>query len=440
MDAKWTSAGRRMWGMAFLVAACAGCSQTMPDRAIRMTRGYVYYCDGAGGGGFVSNWSRGIRDGFINAGYEGAGEIFRWNTGMGVLMDQIMDDNYKGFKARQLANEIRNYTRDNPKAPVTVMGLSAGTAIAVFALEALPEGLCVENVILLGASIAANHDMSRALRHVRNRLYIFTSDQDPVLKFMVPMVGTADRQDGTVPSAGLEGFQLPRGASAETRRLYSSKIVRIAWTPAFERYGYVGGHTDVVNAQFVRAYIAPLVIKSMTVAATTSTEGKVRNPDYERWARYGVGTTVTFEGYQVVQGVKQGLRVTVTLASKHKDVLLLERNFELPGDRVEQPMLAGQFYAHAMINPDDHPFTSPKTVKNQLPNETITIRGKAMECGVMTVQAGGNFPEWGSNVSAKVYQNPDIPGGMARIWLKTYKKNQQMEMAGDVVDYKIVSE
>ncbi len=427
-------------GALILLGFCVGCSQTMPDRAVRMTRGYVYYCDGAGGGGFISNWSRGIKDGFINAGYEGAGEIFRWNTGMGVVVDQIMDDNYKGFKARELANEIKKYTRDYSGAPVTVMGLSAGTAVAVFALEALPEGTTVENVILLGASIAANHDMSRALRHVRNKLYIFTSDQDPVLKFMVPMVGTADREAGTVPSAGLEGFRLPRGASAETRRLYSSKIVRIAWTPAFERYGYGGGHTDVVNAQFVRAYIAPLVIKSMTVAAVTSTEGKVRNPDYERWSRYGVGTTVTFEGYQIVQGVKQGIRVNVRLASKHKDVLMLERSFEFTGEKVEQPLLAGQFYAHAMIAPDDHPFTSAKTVKNQLANETITIRGKAMDCSVMTAQANGDFPEWGRNINAKVHQNPDIPGGMARVWFKTYKKNQQMEMSGQVVDYTIVPE
>lgn len=36
-------------GILVLGSLGAGCSQQMPDRAERMTRGYIYYLDGAGG-------------------------------------------------------------------------------------------------------------------------------------------------------------------------------------------------------------------------------------------------------------------------------------------------------------------------------------------------------------------------------------------------------
>jgi len=86
-----------------LLSVTAGCSQTMPDRAERMTCGYVYYLDGAGGGGLISNWSGGLRQGMLAAGYNGAGEIFRWNTGMGVVADQDSSVDYKRGKATECA-------------------------------------------------------------------------------------------------------------------------------------------------------------------------------------------------------------------------------------------------------------------------------------------------------------------------------------------------
>ena len=63
-------------GLAPAMLFCAGCTSTMPDRDVRMTRAYIYYLDGAGGAGVIRNWSRGVRKGFLDAGYDGAGEVF----------------------------------------------------------------------------------------------------------------------------------------------------------------------------------------------------------------------------------------------------------------------------------------------------------------------------------------------------------------------------
>jgi hypothetical protein len=169
-----------------LLCVTAGCSQTMPDREIRMTRSYIYYLDGAGGGRPLSNWSGGVRQGLLDAGYNGAGEMFAWNTGLGVVADQDSSVEYKKQKASELAQQIQKYTQEHPRAPVTLMGLSAGTAVTVFTLEALPVNCPVNNVILLGASVSATYDLTQALQRVSNRMYVFTSQKDAVLAFLVP--------------------------------------------------------------------------------------------------------------------------------------------------------------------------------------------------------------------------------------------------------------
>jgi hypothetical protein len=118
----------------------------------------------------------------------------------------------------------------------------------------------VDNVILLGCSVGDDYDLTKALKHVSGRVYVFTSDNDAVLNFAVPMAGTADREAGTVPSAGLNGFSMPAGASQQTRRQYS-KITNIAWRSSFEKDGDWGGHTDTTHPRFVHDYIAPLVMQ-----------------------------------------------------------------------------------------------------------------------------------------------------------------------------------
>jgi hypothetical protein len=40
-----------------------------------------------------------------------------------------------------------------------------------------------------------------------------------------------------------------------------TKVVRIAWQTKFARDMDFGGHTDAVHPQFVRDYIAPLIMR-----------------------------------------------------------------------------------------------------------------------------------------------------------------------------------
>jgi pimeloyl-ACP methyl ester carboxylesterase len=241
------------------LSLAAGCEKpALPDREQRLPCGNLYYLDGAGGGTELVNWCGGVRDGLHEAGYPGACEMFTWQTGLGAVVDQDADVRYKREKAGELANRIREYRKDQPDAPVVLIGLSAGTAVAVFTAEALAEDCPLDTVVLLGASIGSNYDLTKALRHVRGKLYIFTSPNDGVLGLLMAATGTADRQPGS--AAGITGFIMPAGATAETRKLYAEKLVTITWTKEFERVGNFGHHLDNVNKDFIRTYVAPLVM------------------------------------------------------------------------------------------------------------------------------------------------------------------------------------
>ncbi len=263
-------------GVCIFAAGCAttptGLPQPLPNREARMQYGYVYYLDGAGGGTAKKNWAEGVREGFLQAGYRGAGEMFSWETGKGLLADQDASVAYKRTKAKALAIEIQKQTAAFPSAPVDILGFSAGTAEAIFALEYLPENVQVQNVVLLGASISENYNLTKALQHVRGHLYIYTSTRDMMLGFLMPFTGTADRKFDD-PGAGIRGFILPKGATAKTRKLYADKIVTIHWTKKLEADGDYGHHFNNINMEFIRDHVAPLLM-GKTVPGLAKPQGE----------------------------------------------------------------------------------------------------------------------------------------------------------------------
>ena len=254
-----------LFGIA-LVLFAAGCAslptglpQQLPDREQRMRHGYLYYLDGAGGGTAKKNWAEGVKDGLLAGGYRGAGEMFTWETGEGLMADQDASVKFKRSKAKEAAAKIRQHAQANPGVPLDLLGFSAGTAIAIFALEDLPETVQVDHVVLLGTSISEDYDLTKALKRVRGHVYLYTSTHDRMLGFLMPFSGTADRKFHD-PGAGIKGFVLPAGATAETRKLYAQKIVTIPWTAKLEKDGDYGRHFDNVKMEFIRDHVAPLFI------------------------------------------------------------------------------------------------------------------------------------------------------------------------------------
>jgi hypothetical protein len=257
---------RSACGLLLLASIMAGCASKpvwevayRQDREQRLKRGCVFYFDGAGGGTKESNYAAGVVEGMLEAGYAGAGELVSWETGKGLMADQKASVAYKRTKAREAAEDILRYQSDSSGAPVGLLGFSAGTAEAIFVLERLPESSPVDQVVLLGASISRDYDLTEALKRVKHKLYIFTSPHDRMLSLAMPLSGTADRKFHD-PGAGINGFVLPVGASAATRQLYADKIVTIPYTDDFRKDQDKGHHFDNVKKDFIRDHVAPLFI------------------------------------------------------------------------------------------------------------------------------------------------------------------------------------
>lgn len=248
--------------LASVVCSGAGCATGYEHRPEQDRYGQVFYLDGAGGGHALSPWASGVRQGLTKGGFQGDVYTFPWNTGLGFAVDETAGVDYKRGKARELAGLIRRYQDEYPGRPVTLIGLSAGTAIAVFALEELPRSRQVDNVILLGSALSRSYDLAEALRRVKNRFVVYTSPRDEVLIVFVGITGTADREFCGPCAAGLRGFD-PAGApdDPETTALYR-KVENVEWRPEFARSGNIGNHAGWVLPRFVEEHVAPILRSS----------------------------------------------------------------------------------------------------------------------------------------------------------------------------------
>jgi len=206
------------------------------------------YLDGAG-------WYSGhfsVRKGLREAGYTGDIERFGWSSMLGPLPDHLLAGPDHP-RVDNLADRITRLRRACPKGQIVLVGLSAGTGIVIHALERLPVGISVDYVVLLSPSISSRHDLTRALQHIRYRLYATSSPYDMIL--------------AAAPSAGLEGgrpagqvgFQTPRIFTSGKRELYE-KVVNLAWRPEYAAWGWDGGHTSATNSDFIRVVIAPWIM------------------------------------------------------------------------------------------------------------------------------------------------------------------------------------
>jgi pimeloyl-ACP methyl ester carboxylesterase len=227
-----------------LTAALGGCVSPFGPKA---EHGITFYCPGAG----VDLGDAGVREGLERAGYQGQVARATWSVSFNPAVDQTVR-----VIARQggkrLAACIQEYMDRYPGREVNIVGLSAGTGVAVWALEALRSGYQVNNVVLIASSLYCEYDVSRALRSIKGRIYNYYSASDAVLAGPMKVFGTIDGvylQD----AAGAVGLRVPPG---------SDRVVNIPWRPEFERYGYYGGHVDGTNPSFVCHEIARYVVKS----------------------------------------------------------------------------------------------------------------------------------------------------------------------------------
>jgi pimeloyl-ACP methyl ester carboxylesterase len=234
----------------------SGCNATRPKliavKAPVTEAGLVFAVDGAGNFQASSQYLRKVID---QERLPVQVVTVEWSHGYGRIFADQIGYAYARAQGRQLALLIEQFRQEHPGVPVYLMAHSAGSAVAVTALENLPPD-SVDRAIFLAPSLSAAYDIRPSLRAVKYGLHVFYSRRDTIyLGIWTGILGNSDRRWG--PSSGRIGFQTA-GARPEDASLYS-KLSQRAWQPHDLDGGNDGKHYGDYQPDFVRLHVLPLL-------------------------------------------------------------------------------------------------------------------------------------------------------------------------------------
>lgn len=225
----------------FILLAVSGCADP-PGGPV------VFYLEGAGW--YSSAGS--VKAGLQKAGYTGKFQTHTWSAFLGPAHDHFVTARSKAV-AHGLARKIQKARAKDPDGRIILMGLSAGTAVILSALEQLPEGVQVDSVVLFSPTVSAEHNLTKVMQRVRGNLYATCSSRDAIAGTLVV---NADGKSG--PPAGRAGFRMTaRGEKAEAAY---HRVVNIPWEPTHTAFDWSGTHTGVTTSNFVASVIAPRIL------------------------------------------------------------------------------------------------------------------------------------------------------------------------------------
>jgi pimeloyl-ACP methyl ester carboxylesterase len=214
------------------------------------TRPYVVHLPGVGGILTVDhNLIAGLKAGGVKADYL----TYDWTEhDPGVPALHAIERNHK--EAQRVADLIAQRAEAYPGSRVVLTSHSGGGAMAVWTLERLPVGVQVDDALLMAPALSPGYDLSKALSHVKGKMYVFWSTGDElVLGLGCRLCGT---MDGILTdAAGKVSFSQPAGANV----VEYQKLHQIAYDPAWMRLGNFGDHVGPMSGPFAAVVLAPLV-------------------------------------------------------------------------------------------------------------------------------------------------------------------------------------
>jgi len=253
----------RTLGLIAILAVVVGCAAPAPlalaaETHTDCSKAWLLHLPGIAGERRIDHE---LIHGFQQAGYDGKVKIYDWtehDPGLDALV--AYDRNHR--EAQKVADALTEQFRADPLTEIILTGHSGGTGLVVWALEDLPDDVKVQSVFLLASALSPDYDLTKALRHVRGKVYVFSSLEDSLV------LGTGTRLFGTIDgikseAAGLGGFVMPKGADKD---LYA-KLVAEPYQKDWASLGHAGNHIGCMNRLFVAHVIAPLLLKDIDTAA-----------------------------------------------------------------------------------------------------------------------------------------------------------------------------
>jgi pimeloyl-ACP methyl ester carboxylesterase len=241
---------------------CANTPST-PAPPPRLRRGIVFMVDGAGG---FEAASRTVCQTAAAAQLPLEVRSFRWTHGYCRVVSDQMHASHMRREGRRLADQVLNCRQETPSQPIFLMGHSAGCGVVLVAAENLPPNT-LERIVLLAPAVSAKHDLRPALRSSCQGIDVFTSSRDwACLGLGTLLAGTTDRCWMT-GAAGRIGFK-PILTCPEDESLYA-KLRQYPWDSSLIWTGHKGGHYGSYQPQFLRTFVFPLLISSLSPTNAT---------------------------------------------------------------------------------------------------------------------------------------------------------------------------
>jgi hypothetical protein len=248
--------------LTLILASACGCSsiapvQSGPTASTQPSVRPVYHVHlpGIGGANFVHDWWLAeVRHALPQP---AESEMFDWICGDPLIHAlQAYERNHR--EGRRLAGLIVERRRREPNTRLVVSAESGGCAPAVWMLEALPDDVSVDALVLISPALSQGYDLSVALRHVRGPAYVFTSHNDDfILGWGTRTFGTSD---GIIAdAAGRDGFFEPAGADPASY----AKLIQLPYRSEWIRYLNFGGHAQAMSPVFGKYVIAPMIVRAI---------------------------------------------------------------------------------------------------------------------------------------------------------------------------------
>ncbi|HEX2973450.1 MAG TPA: hypothetical protein VHP11_14040 [Tepidisphaeraceae bacterium] len=232
---------------------------------------YLLHLNGIGGERSCDHW---LLIGLQQGGFKAEVEIYDW-TGGRVGIEALQGRELHAAESRKVAEKIAVFAHQHPDRPIYITSHSGGAGVAVWALEQLPDEVKIDTLVMFAPALSPDYDLSKALRHVKGRAYVFSSPHDTIV------LGTGTKLFGTidghkVEAAGLNGFVCPGQADLEEYKKLVPQPYNKDW---LIKYGNAGSHICALRSKFAREYVSTLLltgappadeIKPAKVAAATT--------------------------------------------------------------------------------------------------------------------------------------------------------------------------
>jgi hypothetical protein len=236
-----------------VLLAAAGTAAAMASDTTRPStdpRTYLLHLPGIDG---YRGSDRRMLAGLLDGGVSAQIQVYDW-TDHDPGIDALHAQSRNHREAAKIAAIIADHARNSPGNPIDLTAHSGGCGVAVWALEQLPSDVAVDTVLLLAPALSPKYDLSKALRHVRGNVYVFSSLNDSIVLYTgTSLFGTIDGV--LTPAAGYGGFIRPTGADLEEYK----KIIPRPYEPDWKQYFDFGGHLGTMSRPFAAAVLAPLL-------------------------------------------------------------------------------------------------------------------------------------------------------------------------------------